>query len=147
MPTTDLAALDPRKIEESAFHDEWRAHASSPEGAGNVRWYEAAIPVKEYVFNWMKANVPGGAFLDYASGDGAATLRASDAGAAFALGIDISLVSVENAARRAKDMGYPEAKVRYLQRDCENTQLPEGTFNTALCSGMLHHLDMDKAFR
>jgi SAM-dependent methyltransferase len=144
MPSTDV--LDARKQEESAFHDEWRAHGSSPEGAGNVKWYEAAIPVKEYVFNWIKTNVPGGAFLDYACGDGFGTLQAADAGASFALGIDISLISVQGAAKAAKARGYSDDKVRFLQRDCEDTHLPDATFNTGLCSGMLHHLDMDRAF-
>lgn len=146
MPAADVASLDPRKVEESEFHDTWRAEGGTGETASNVRWYEAATPVKDYVGNWFQRHVPKTVFLDYACGDGAITLRAADAGAIFALGIDISLGSVQGAAGRAKARGYGEDKVRYLQRDCEDTKLPANTFSTAICSGMLHHLDMDRAF-
>lgn len=146
MGATDLSALDPRKLEESAFHDEWRAEGGTGTGADNLRFYQAAKPVKEYISDWFDRYTPGKVFLDYACGDGSYTLHALGAGAAFALGIDISLGSVEGAARRAKAGGYPEEKVRFLQRDCEDTQLPDGAFDAAICSGMLHHLDMDRAF-
>lgn len=146
MPSTEIARLEPRKLEESSFHDEWRAEDEGGDDDANLRWYEAAGPVKQYVWEWTKRYVPSGVFLDYACGYGPATLRAVDAGAAFALGIDISLVSVEGAARRAKEMGYDEKKVRFVQRDCEDTHLPDNAFTAALCSGMLHHLDMDRAF-
>jgi SAM-dependent methyltransferase len=146
MAASDFSALDERKVQESAFHDEWRAEGGTGESAGNVRFYEAATPVKEYIGAWFNRYVPGQAFLDYACGDGSLALRAAAAGAAFALGIDISLGSVEGANRRAQALGYAEDKVRFLQRDCEDTQLPAGSFGAAICSGMLHHLDLDRAF-
>jgi hypothetical protein len=35
---------------------------------------------------------------------------------------------------------------RFLQRDCEATQLPSESFDRILCLGMLHHLDLRRAF-
>src|SRR5258708_30622380 len=134
MPSNELSSLEPRKLEESTFHDAWRAEDEGGDEDANLRWYEAAGPAKRYVWEWFKRHVPGGVFLDYACGYGPATLRAVDAGAAFALGIDISLVSVEGAARHARDLGYDENKVRFLLRDCEGTRLPDDTLYAPLCS-------------
>jgi SAM-dependent methyltransferase len=146
MPSADLALLEARKLEESSFHDEWRGEHRAHIPAGNERWYEAAGPVRRHIAGWLDRHVPGGSFLDYACGDGSMALRAADTGASFAVGIDISLGSVERAERRARERGYGPEKVRYLQRDCENTQLPQDAFTTAVCAGMLHHLDLDRAF-
>jgi SAM-dependent methyltransferase len=33
-----------------------------------------------------------------------------------------------------------------LQADAENTELPENSIDTIICSGMLHHLDLSYAF-
>jgi SAM-dependent methyltransferase len=38
------------------------------------------------------------------------------------------------------------ATTRFLQRDCEDTGFPDRTFDAILCSGMLHHLDLARAF-
>ena len=45
----------------------------------------------------------------------------------------------------ARHAGVSES-TRFLQRDCENTGLPESSFDACLCSGMLHHLDLKRAF-
>ena len=34
----------------------------------------------------------------------------------------------------------------FFQSDCENTMLPNDSIDTLICSGMLHHLDLTKAF-
>jgi len=106
MPSTELSGLEARKLEESSFHDAWRAEDEGGDDDANLRWYEAAGPVKQYVWEWTKRHVPDGVFLDYACGYGPATLRAVDAGTAFALGIDISLVSVEES------LGYSSSGAR-----------------------------------
>ena len=38
------------------------------------------------------------------------------------------------------------ARCRFLQRDCEDTGLPADAFEAGLCNGMLHHLDLNRAF-
>lgn len=87
----------------------------------------------------------GRRFLDYACGNGTYSVQAAKAGAALVVGIDISATSVQNAAENSALEGVGSA-LRFLQRDCEQTQLRSNSFDAALCSGMLHHLDLNRAY-
>ena len=144
-----VAQLEPRKKEEAEFHDEYRqGHINEQHGTSpNHRFYEAAEMVSDYTNAWLTrfAPVPPGTFLDFACGDGSQTIRAAKAGAELAVGIDISETSIRNAAENAQ-MADVSQTTRFLQRDCEDTQLPSDSFSACLCSGMLHHLDLSRAF-
>jgi SAM-dependent methyltransferase len=140
-----LAGLEERKQEEAEFHDTERSGERELEVghvAGNAHWYGAAKPVTDYIERWIKDNAPGKDVLDYACGSGPMALRFAKAGASFVVGIDISEVSVRNAEHAAIGL----SNVRFLQRDCEATGLPDNAFDLILCSGMLHHLDLTRAF-
>ncbi len=142
-----VAALDERKREEAGFHDADRAGHRDERATStpNRRYYEAAGPVRELVDEWLRRESRGAICLDYACGNGHASRTMAAAGAALVVGIDISEVSVANAVERASQAGYGSIS-RYLQRDCEDTGLPAGAFDVVLCSGMLHHLDLKRAF-
>jgi ubiquinone/menaquinone biosynthesis C-methylase UbiE len=144
-----VAQLEKRKREEAEFHDGYRQqHVNEQHGtSSNHRFYEAASIVSDYTDGWLArwVRVPPATFLDYACGDGTQTIRAAKAGAELAVGIDISDTSVRNAAENASSAGVSD-RTRFLQRDCEDTQLPSETFSACLCSGMLHHLDLTRAF-
>jgi SAM-dependent methyltransferase len=139
--------LDGRKQEEAEFHDADRASHRDEEAQSspNRRFYEAARPVHEYVDAWLRRSVPGKRFLDYACGNGLTSVSAARGGAGAVVGIDISEVSVRNASDNAAAAGVGSV-CRFLQRDCESTGLPDNAFDAALCSGMLHHLDLSRAF-
>ncbi|HUR92446.1 MAG TPA: class I SAM-dependent methyltransferase [Gemmatimonadaceae bacterium] len=138
--------LEERKREEAMFHDLDRAHdpARKP-GAANRRFYAATAPVEAYVSEWTRRHVEGKVFLDYACGNGRNAIRAAQQGAALAIGIDISEVSVENARRAAAEAAVAD-RCLFLQRDCEDTGLPAGAIDVCVCSSMLHHLDLDRAY-
>jgi SAM-dependent methyltransferase len=140
--------LEDRKREEAEFHDEYRdGHVNEELGtSSNHRFYETASIVNDYTDAWIgRAAPPPGIFLDFACGHGAQTIKAAKLGADLAVGIDISATSVRNAAENAAAAGVSE-RVRFLQRDCEDTELPADSFSACLCSGMLHHLDLNRAF-
>lgn len=141
--------LEDRKREEAEFHDEYRAgHVNEQHGtSSNHRFYEAASIVSDYRDAWIRkwASVAPSTFLDFACGDGLLTIEAAKAGARAAVGIDISEVSVRNAAETAAVAGVSE-RTRFLQRDCEDTGFPDDAFSACLCYGMLHHLDLTRAF-
>lgn len=141
--------LEDRKREEAEFHDQYRAgHVNEQHGtSSNHRFYEAASIVSDYRDAWVKkwAGVAPATFLDFACGDGLLTIQAAAAGAKAALGIDISEISVRNAAETAARAGVSD-RARFLQRDCEDTGLPSNAFSACLCYGMLHHLDLTRAF-
>lgn len=134
-----VRTLEPRKQEEASFHDSERGvHKVSP----NAHWYGAAKPVAEYIERWISEKAPGKTVLDYACGSGPMSLKFAKAGASSVVGIDISEVSVRMATQAAHGL----SNARFLQRDCEDTGLPSNTFDLILCSGMLHHLDLTRAF-
>ncbi|MGH7546742.1 MAG: class I SAM-dependent methyltransferase [Gemmatimonadales bacterium] len=142
-----VGSLEPRKRDEAVFHDHDRVDGRDlvPTSTPNRRFYEAADLVRRHIAAWMAERAPGTMFLDYACGNGLWTLAAAQAGAALAVGIDLSPVSLEGAQQRAEAAGVA-GRTRFLQRDCEDTGFPDQSFDACLCSGMLHHLDLTRAF-
>jgi SAM-dependent methyltransferase len=142
-----VARLESRKRAEIDFHDADRQdhRDEDPASTSNRRFYDAAGIVQDYVQRWIEASAPGRVFLDYACGNGKMTLLGASAGAGLSVGIDISPVSVTNSRDNALQAGLGD-RCRFLQRDCEATGFPPGSFDICLCSGMLHHLDLSAAF-
>jgi ubiquinone/menaquinone biosynthesis C-methylase UbiE len=112
---------------------------------GNKKYYDATQDSKVYVDNWIAKHAPGKVFLDYACGNGDGAIKAAKAGAALAIGLDISSVSVNNARADAAAAGV-SGNTMFIQADAENTKLPDGSIDYVLCRGMLHHLDLSFAF-
>jgi ubiquinone/menaquinone biosynthesis C-methylase UbiE len=150
------ASLSERKRRELAFHDEHRDRARAEalretdqdtyeRFYANRKYYDATTLSKTYVDDWIRHEAPGKVFLDYACGNGQFAIKAARAGAALALGLDISAVSVQNAAADAVQAGVA-ANARFVQGDAENTRLPAACIDRVMCNGMLHHLDLSYAF-
>lgn len=146
-------SLELRKRAELEFHNLDR-EVESQEAAeeqkkldlyANRKWYAVTRSSRQYVDAWLKREVVGKVFLDYACGNGQMALRAAECGARLAVGLDISDVSIRNARRAAQAAGVSQ-QCRFIQGDCENTELPDASIDRIICSGMLHHLDLDKAY-
>lgn len=142
-----VATLEDRKREEAEFHNADREghRDESRESGPNRRFYESFTFVEDHIHAWIRRHAAGSAFLDYACGNGHLARMAAENGARVVVGIDISDVSVQNASERAAQAGFGDI-THFLQRDCEDTQLPADKFDACLCSGMLHHLDLMGAF-
>jgi len=148
-----LAALNQRKLEEITFHNRDRDKAfleSAPKDVfnklqGNKKFYHTVELSSCYTENWIKDHCRDKIFLDYACGNGLNAIRAAKAGAALAIGVDLSNISIANAKAMAEKEGLSE-NTFFIQGDCENTGLPDGCIDVCLCSGMLHHLDLSYAF-
>ena len=147
------ANLEERKREELDLHDQMRDtdHVQSLNDRervqllGNRKFYWFATDFFNYIQRWIESHASGKVVLDYACGDGLYTIMAARSGAALAIGIDISGVSVANAKRDALAAGLQD-RTFFLQADCENTKLPDSSIDVIICSGMLHHLDLSYAF-
>jgi len=148
-----MAMLDERKRKELELHDrdcDRRVIADLDSDTyerfyGNKKYYAATEDSKQYVENWIKLRAPGRVFLDYACGNGENAIRAAKAGATLSIGLDISRVSVANARTDAAAAGVAD-RCLFVQADAENTMLPDRSIDIAICSGMLHHLDLSYAF-
>lgn len=149
-----LKSLDARKLAELDFHNQHRdsrlTATTLPQDTyeqfyGNRKYYSATKRSKDYVGQWIDQHAPGKIFLDYACGNGEQARRAARAGAALAIGLDISDISVANARTAATQEGL-EANTYFVQADAEHTLLPDASVDAVICSGMLHHLDLSYAF-
>jgi ubiquinone/menaquinone biosynthesis C-methylase UbiE len=147
------AGLEARKQIESEFHDRMRDSAQMEavgrdqyeEFFSNHRFYRTAVLSRSYFFDWVQRHSAGKTVLDFACGDGDVALRAAAAGARLVIGIDISGVSVRNAQRAAVERGVSD-RTFFLRADCENTGLPDNSVDVVICAGVLHHLDVTRAF-
>lgn len=148
-----LQGLEPRKREEAEFHNFERERDDATvieeqRATGvhaNKKFYTITKASTDYVESWLHHHVPGKIFLDYACGNGRRAIEAAQCGAVIAIGLDISDVSVRNARRAAIEAGV-ENRCSFIQGDCEATELPDESVDVILCSGMLHHLDLHRAY-
>jgi ubiquinone/menaquinone biosynthesis C-methylase UbiE len=143
-----MAATEERKIAEAEFHDKLRDPSlrDNPELhaklTANKKWYRVARKSQDFAKDYLRQHSRGAKTLDYACGDGLFTLQMADDGA-DAFGIDISVVSVSNAAQEAKRLGVA---AKFAVMDCENLEFPDNTFDLINVSGVLHHLDVKRAY-
>lgn len=121
------------------------AEQTDYESRANLKWYSTNQLSAEHRNQWFAKHIPGKVVLDYACGNGEETLRAARMGARLAIGIDVSDISVQNATRMA-DRENTSDRCRFVEGDCENTGFPDNSFDVILCCGVLHHLDLNKAY-
>jgi SAM-dependent methyltransferase len=148
-----IEALEARKREELEFHNLDRETEDTAaldaqrelDLHANRKYYSITASSSAYMHRWIEENAAHRVFLDYACGDGAQVLRAASAGARLAIGLDISDVSIKNGRNAAATAGL-SGECSFVQGDCEATELPSDSVDTILCSGMLHHLDLGRAY-
>jgi ubiquinone/menaquinone biosynthesis C-methylase UbiE len=148
-----MASIEDRKKRELEFHDLHRDKSrlevidedTYEKFYGNKKYYGATGLSTDYVDNWIRENARDKVFLDYACGNGKNAIKAAKAGAKLVIGIDISSASIENARHDARIEGVTH-NTRFLQADAENTLLPDDSIDTVICSGVLHHMDLSRAF-
>lgn len=148
-----FAALDVRKKKELQFHDHDRnlksradlEHGEYSKLHRNKKYYRTTGPRMRYLVRWIERHASDKIFLDYACGNGGNALRAAARGAALALGLDLSPVSVANAKAQAAAEGWAERTLFY-RADAERTELPARSIDSIVCSGTLHHLALSQAF-
>lgn len=92
---------------------------------------------------WSQIELDGKHVLDYGSGDGEFSFELARRGA-LVEGIDISESLVELATRKIPD-GIP--RPRFSVRDAHATGFPDASFDYVFGNGILHHLELEKAYR
>jgi ubiquinone/menaquinone biosynthesis C-methylase UbiE len=140
--------LEERKLAEAEFHNRLRDRdlSEKPELeaylTSNYKWYSIARKRNEVVQEYFRRHCAGARTLDFACGGGGNTFLMAEAGAE-ATGIDISDVSVGNAQREALDRGL---RANFAVMDCEALEFPDSTFDFIYVGGVLHHLDLKRAY-
>lgn len=137
---------DRRKEKEKEFHDLLRGDLQdNPHYTSNKKFYAITHSNRDFVKNWLLQRCRGRRVLDYCCGNGDFTIWLGENGAE-AYGIDISPVSIENGTRNALNRGLGE-KAKFMVMDAEATRFPDDFFDFAVVNGVLHHLDLEKAYR
>lgn len=135
-----------RKALERDLHDHLRGSGKDdPQYNSNKKFYSISHLNEEYVRHWLAERCRGKIVLDYCCGNGQQALWLAESGAT-AHGIDISPVSIENARETAQQRGL-SARVTFQVMDAEATEFADSFFDLVIISGVLHHLDLDRAYR
>ena len=134
-----------RKVIERELHDQLRGELSeTPRYTANKKYYAIDESNRRFVQQFVEERCKGKRVLDYCCGNGQYTVWLAESGA-DAYGIDISPVSIENAKALAVQRNV-ESHTTFKVMDAEATEFPAGFFDLIVVSGVLHHLDLDKAY-
>jgi SAM-dependent methyltransferase len=92
----------------------------------------------------LSAYAPGARALEYGCGQGSRAYHLARNGA-HVVGIDISPVAIEQAIEQARAEGL-EDQMTFRVMDAEHLDFPDGSFDLVCGSGVLHHLDLNRAY-
>ncbi len=142
--------MEDRKAKERDYHNQRRDNSAGIEEiekkySTQDKWYSIVRKSRECLEKWLRENCTGKCVLDYGCGDGDSSLELIRMGASKVVGIDISDVSVENAKKEASKEGVA-GRAQFYVMDAENMEFDDNTFDLIYESGVLHHLDLQKAY-
>lgn len=139
-----------RKQEEAKFHDEIRDKKLEEDFnkhrylTSNKKFYSIARKSQKFVNDFLLENCTGKKVLDYCCGDGGTIFFLAEHGAE-AIGIDISDVSILKAKTETSRKKLDKQTFFYVM-DAENLGFEDNYFDLIVCNGVLHHLDIKKAY-
>lgn len=132
-------STEERLKREKEFHNETFAN-DSRHSVG--KYYKSANRSKDYYKQRIFDLKPGESVLEYGCGPGSNAFDLAKKGAEV-YAIDISDVAIELALEEAKRQGV-ELDCRVM--DAENLTFGDDSFDLICGSGILHHLDLKKAY-
>jgi SAM-dependent methyltransferase len=139
-----------RKQAEAEFHDQRerdRAELTEEEFSrrySNKKFYSVVRGSTEYLSSWIARHTINRRALDYCCGLGGVSLQIAQSGG-FVVGFDISSESVETARRTLKEAGVG-GRGEFMVMDAERLGFPDKSFDVIVVSGVLHHLDVNRAY-
>lgn len=142
--------IETRKQKEAEYHDKVRDEGLEEdkcqfeEYTSNRKFYSIARKSEGYKTEFFK-ECAGKKMLDFCCGDGAVTILLAEMGI-IAYGFDISPVSIEIAKKKAMKKGVSQ-NCHFFVMDAENLEFEDSFFDFITVNGVLHHLDIDKAYR
>jgi SAM-dependent methyltransferase len=137
-----------RETREREFFDETVTAGSmtrSALGRFSEAFYEKGSRGRLWSPFWETANLNGAVVLDYGCGDGQFSIILAGRGARV-IGIDISPKLIEQARATAAMIGRNGNSPEFVVGDAHHTPLRDAMFDYVVGNGILHHLDLDKAF-
>lgn len=126
---------------EQEFFDESYASGVREQAVGQI-YSITHQRVRDYE-SLIYDGVAGRRVLEYGCGTGGHSLEIAQRGG-IVTGIDISEVGVSMAEAKAREQGLANATYRVM--DAERLEFPDGSFDIVIGEGILHHLDLVKAY-
>ena len=125
---------------EARFHD----HAFSADTRARARkFYWAAAGAKRHYHSLIEADCGGKTVLEYGCGMGSHAFALARSGAEV-FGIDVSTEGIRQAAARANAESV-DGRLSFEVMNAEELAFPDGHFDLVCGSGILHHLDLERA--
>ena len=104
--------------------------------------YETNIKVRNYISNWIEKEVRNKVVVDLACGSGEVTKIICQNSPTLVIGTELAPLTVKT--NREKFATYFK-NVYFILDDAEKSELPSNFADIIICSGMLHHVDLEKA--
>lgn len=127
--------VDQQRMNKEAFYKKYP----------NKSFYCITDNSKKYWQDMILGNCNGKQVLDYCCGTGGNSRFFASHGASVT-GIDLSDSEIETAKKLAKKEGF-EKNTSFFVMDAEATSFPDESFDIIVCCGVLHHVDLDKAYK
>lgn len=124
-----------REYHDRAFAENVRARAK--------RFYVVNGPLHEWYEGELQAHAGGARVLEYGCGPGSSAFKL--ARVAHVVGIDISPVAIEQATAAGREQGLSD-RLEFRVMDAEQLEFPDQSFDIVCGSGILHHLQLERAF-
>jgi SAM-dependent methyltransferase len=126
---------------EREFHD--RAFAEDVRASAK-RFYSVTAALFAWYERTLTAHARAARALEYGCGPGSRAFDLARAGA-HVVGIDISPVAIEQATERGRAEGL-EDRLEFRVMDAEQLDFPDASFDLVCGSGILHHLELARAY-
>jgi ubiquinone/menaquinone biosynthesis C-methylase UbiE len=133
--------MESRKEREKIFHD--RLSTQGNRGHA-VTFYTITSSIKEYYTRFLEERCPGKQVLEIGCGPGGRACDLAEMGA-FITGIDISEEAVKKAQAKAEQRHITTARFEVM--DAEALSFPDNFFDIVFGGGVLHHLNIERAYR
>lgn len=142
--------MENRKIQEALFHNTYAEDCKSMtkeefnKKYPNKKFHTVGNASTLYLSKLFK-KLAGKRVLDYCCGSGEISIQLAKEGA-IVTGIDISEEEIRTAIKEAERAGVKD-KCTFIVDDAENSGLGDEKFDCIICSAVLHHLDLDAAYK
>jgi len=134
--------MNARLEREREFHD--RAYAEDLRAPAR-RFYAVTGALARWYRGTLSAHAQGARVLEYGCGPGSRAFDLVRGGASRVVGIDISPVAIEQATERGRAEGLAD-QLEFRVMDAEQLEFPDASFDMVCGSGILHHLDLTRAY-
>jgi SAM-dependent methyltransferase len=140
--------MQDRETREREFYDELVTEGSATRSLldrFSEAFYEKGSRGRMWAPVWKKLDLSGAAVLDYGCGDGKFSQRLASLGA-HVVGVDISPKLIEQARGSASKIGMNGSSPLFMVGDAHRTPFEDNSFDYVFGNGVLHHLDLDRAY-